>query len=55
MREKKKVLVPGGTRTPNPQIRSLMRYPLRHWDELTKVSTTGGFEPPRAKPINLAG
>ena len=26
--------VPGGTRTPNPQIRSLMRYPLRHKDEL---------------------
>ena len=25
---KKKAL--GGTRTPNPQIRSLMRYPLRH-------------------------
>lgn len=24
--------VPGGTRTPNPQIRSLMRYPLRHKD-----------------------
>ena len=22
---------PGGTRTRNPQIRSLMRYPLRHW------------------------
>ena len=27
-----KKTVPGGTRTPNPQIRSLMRYPLRHWD-----------------------
>ena len=25
--------VPGGTRTPNPQIRSLMRYPLRHKDK----------------------
>ena len=24
--------IPGGTRTRNPQIRSLMRYPLRHWD-----------------------
>lgn len=22
---------PGGTRTPNPQNRNLMRYPLRHW------------------------
>ena len=32
-RETKKI-VPGGTRTPNPQIRSLMRYPLRHWDNL---------------------
>jgi hypothetical protein len=30
----KNVTVPGGTRTPNPQIRSLMRYPLRHWDQL---------------------
>ena len=30
----KKTTVPGGTRTPNPQIRSLMRYPLRHWDKL---------------------
>lgn len=28
--------VPGGTRTPNPQIRSLMRYPLRHWDPLAQ-------------------
>jgi hypothetical protein len=28
-----KKTVPGGTRTPNPQIRSLMRYPLRHWDK----------------------
>jgi hypothetical protein len=24
--------IPGGTRTRNPQIRSLMRYPLRHRD-----------------------
>jgi hypothetical protein len=67
--------VPGGTRTPNPQIRSLMRYPLRHWDQFQantllnqsdngssyqkqqdkKYSTTVGFEPTRAKPINLAG
>ena len=22
---------PGGTRTPNPQNRNLMRYPLRYW------------------------
>ena len=28
---KKNVITPGGTRTRNPQIRSLMRYPLRHW------------------------
>ena len=27
----KKNDTPGGTRTRNPQIRSLMRYPLRHW------------------------
>ena len=60
--------VPGGTRTPNPQIRSLMRYPLRHRDTAWKgwaalaskkakksESTTVGFEPTRAKPINLAG
>ena len=30
--------VPGGTRTPNPQIRSLMRYPLRHWDNMTQTN-----------------
>ena len=29
----KKYRTPGGTRTRNPQIRSLMRYPLRHWGE----------------------
>ena len=28
--KKKTTVAPGGTRTPNPQIRSLMRYPLRH-------------------------
>ena len=33
-----KFVVPGGTRTPNPQIRSLMRYPLRHRDELREES-----------------
>ena len=30
--------VPGGTRTPNPQIRSLMRYPLRHKDKPGSVT-----------------
>jgi hypothetical protein len=30
--------VPGGTRTPNPQIRSLMRYPLRHKDKPGSVA-----------------
>ena len=30
-KRKKKNDTPGGTRTRNPQIRSLMRYPLRHW------------------------
>ena len=25
---------PDGTRTRNPQIRSLMRYPLRHWPDI---------------------
>ena len=29
--------VPGGTRTPNPQIRSLMRYPLRHKDKPGRI------------------
>ena len=27
-----KKVINGGTRTHNPQIRSLMRYPLRHAD-----------------------
>jgi hypothetical protein len=30
--------VPGGTRTPNPQIRSLVRYPLRHKDNPIPVN-----------------
>ena len=30
--------VPGGTRTPNPQIRSLMRYPLRHKDKPGRIA-----------------
>ena len=45
---KQKKKVPGGTRTPNPQIRSLMRYPLRHRDMLERLS-------PLAKNIDNSG
>ena len=33
----KEFITPGGIRTRNPQIRSLMRYPLRHWSCANKV------------------
>ena len=51
LRIRQKDHTPGGTRTRNPQIRSLMRYPLRHWGDNVRWSRAWGpHRPPLPTP-----